>query len=608
MPDGAHLEWTYVMLTMVRGHQVARLEMFDEGAVDAAVARFDELTPVDPRTPAIENECARVVYRHGRLLQGGELEASLELLAPEMIQLDRRKGVAAPDLVGREARLENLAAVAATFGRFDLQGAAVRGEHLSLHRWTITNDSDFAVSGFDLYELDDDGRIGSMTTWDADDLTVAIQAMEARHAELCGPDLTAAEPMAPSPALENDATRALAALSEAMPDWDRLTALYAEDVVTEDRRAGVSSGVSTGREATLDLVQGWLDVGFAALRYEVLAVRGEHLTLVSRRFELGDGFEVSLLAIAEIDAEGRFTLNVLFDEDDLRSAVEALEHRYLEWHGSAILDPERTYIEYTLGFNRGMDDLDHLAEGYRMIDHSPAGFGTSDASELRDNLSVMRRQVPSLLLLPAKVHGSAQAVLSRYSILGTGTDGTDFRWEMTGVECVDADGLVVRNHIFQIEQWDDAVAVFDEWSGAPMAPSPALENDVTRAMAQLRELFSARDWDAVAGLYPEGVGCDDRRTGVNSGVTTGRDGLVAIVRGLADVGFVDFDTETIAVRGDRLALMLRRWRRQDGFELPVLAVQEVDDQGRQSWIALFDPDDRAAAEQALEDRWAGMER
>jgi hypothetical protein len=178
---------------------------------------------------------------------------------------------------------------------------------------------------------------------------------------------------------------------------------------------------------------------------------------------------------------------------------------------------------------------------------------------------------------------------------------------MTGVECVDGDGLVVRDHTFQVEQWEDAVAVFDGWPARAPAPAPVLENAATRAMAQLRELFAARDWDAVAGLYPEGVGCDDRRTGVNSGVTTGRDGLVAIVRGLADVGFVDFDTETIAVRGDRLALMLRRWRRQDGFELPVLAVQEVDHQGRQAWIVLFDPDDRAAAEQALEDRWVGME-
>jgi hypothetical protein len=91
---------------------------------------------------------------------------------------------------------------------------------------------------------------------------------------------------------------------------------------------------------------------------------------------------------------------------------------------------------------------------------------------------------------------------------------------------------------------------------------------------------------------------------VNSGVTTGRDALAALVRGLADVGFVDMDNETLAVRGDRLALVLRRWRRQDGFELSMLAVQEFDDQGRQSWVVLFDPDDQTAAEQALEDRWS----
>jgi limonene-1,2-epoxide hydrolase len=241
-------------------------------------------------------------------------------------------------------------------------------------------------------------------------------------------------------------------------------------VYTDDRRTGVSSGVSTGREATLELVRALLDVGFAAMHHQVLAIRGDRLALVSRRIEREDGFVLSLLTVVEVDAQGRFTLNVLFDEDDHRSAVEVLEHRHLE----------------------------RFAE--------------------------------------------------------------------------------------------------------PMAPTPALENAATRALEQMRELFAARDWDGFADMHPDEVVLDDRRTGVNSGITTGRDAAVALTRGLADVGFVSVDYEVLAVRGERLVLMLRRWRRQDGFELPVVAVQEVDDQGLQIWIALFDPDDLQGAMEALEER------
>src|SRR5262249_10036006 len=144
---------------------------------DDALALFDEWSrdpshasaPVDRRTPTVDNQCVRVLDRQLRLLvhgNPGELAEGIDLLAEGVIQIDRRHGVAAPDLVGRDARIANLAAVGDTFGAVEIEHLAVRGERLALQRWTITGATGFTTSGLDLNELDDDGRIGRITTFD----------------------------------------------------------------------------------------------------------------------------------------------------------------------------------------------------------------------------------------------------------------------------------------------------------------------------------------------------------------------------------------------------------------------------------------------------------
>ena len=53
------------------------------------------------------------------LLFSGELDGPRECLAPNLLAIDRRQGVAAPDMVGPDARLANLAAVAEVFDRIE---------------------------------------------------------------------------------------------------------------------------------------------------------------------------------------------------------------------------------------------------------------------------------------------------------------------------------------------------------------------------------------------------------------------------------------------------------------------------------------------------------
>jgi hypothetical protein len=302
------------------------------------------------------------------------------------------------------------------------------------------------------------GRAAHLVSFDSADWAHALALFE----------VWTAGAEAPTPALENAATRALERMAEMMRDGDLdgLATLYPEDAVCDDRRTGVSSGVSVGRAATLDLIHSLLDVGLREVAHEVLAVRGDDLALAARRTARDDGFELALLTVVEVDGAGRMSRALLFDQSDLVGALEALEQRRLERHGTTMLRSERWHLDDLLGTNRGEDDPGRLAPGYRLVDHSYAGFGDADADGQQVQLDVMRSQVSSLTIVPGRIHASERAVLAPYLIVGIDQDGADYRWEMANVQHYDENGFITAAHSFQIEQWAEAVALFDELSSA----------------------------------------------------------------------------------------------------------------------------------------------
>jgi hypothetical protein len=326
----------------------------------------------------------------------------------------------------------------------------------------------FEVSLLAMAEVDAEGRFTLNVLFDEDDLQSAVEALDHRY-------LTwSAEPMAPWPALENATTRALARFGElfAARDWDGIADQYPDEVVFDDRRTSVNSGVTTGRDDGVTLVRGLVDVGFVDVDTETLAVRGDRLALVLRRWRRKDGFELPILAVQEHDDRGRQSWVALFDPDDLASAVEALEDRHLALHGANMPHAERQFIENMLQRNRGKEAR-HLAAGYEMIDHSSSGFGTADEAGHLEQVAAIGQMLSSVVMVVGKIYSSERAVLSRHSLTGRTADGADHRWEMAVVECVVVAGRIVRLESFPVEQWDAAFATFDRWSaGAPRRRLP----------------------------------------------------------------------------------------------------------------------------------------
>ena len=86
-------------LLTVDGDLINRIELFDETDLDAALARFDELSRPAPR---LENAASRVYERMWTNFAARDWAAMAETLAPDILDDDRRRVVNAGVRHGRE--------------------------------------------------------------------------------------------------------------------------------------------------------------------------------------------------------------------------------------------------------------------------------------------------------------------------------------------------------------------------------------------------------------------------------------------------------------------------------------------------------------------------
>jgi hypothetical protein len=110
-------------------------------------------------------------------------------------------------------------------------------------------------------------------------------------------------------------------------DWDVIRGLVGDDVRLVDRRSTVSSHDAVGADAVIELLRGFADVGFVSMENELVAARDGGVNLLRRTFRTESGFELQMLAVAQLAAEGRGGALVIFDVDDLDAATAELDRR-----------------------------------------------------------------------------------------------------------------------------------------------------------------------------------------------------------------------------------------------------------------------------------------
>ena len=129
--EGFHAEWRVVSVFTVEGDLINRCEVFDEAAIDAAIARFDEFSRPAPR---LENTASQVAERYMAHFTRARLGRARAILADDHYSDDRRRVIGAGIRRGRDAEIESMRVVADLGAEHDVDVIATRGDRLVLTR------------------------------------------------------------------------------------------------------------------------------------------------------------------------------------------------------------------------------------------------------------------------------------------------------------------------------------------------------------------------------------------------------------------------------------------------------------------------------------------
>ena len=129
--EGFDAEWRGIAVLAVEGDMVSRTELFDEADLDAAIARFDQLSQTAPR---LENTASRAGERILAHFAALDWDAMAEILADGFSNDDRRRVMGAGVRHGRDAEIENMRAIADLGPNITLEVIATRGRSLVLTR------------------------------------------------------------------------------------------------------------------------------------------------------------------------------------------------------------------------------------------------------------------------------------------------------------------------------------------------------------------------------------------------------------------------------------------------------------------------------------------
>ncbi|OBF66463.1 regulator [Mycobacterium sp. 852002-51971_SCH5477799-a] len=179
--EGFDAEWRAVEIMMVDREMISRAELFDEADLDAALAKFDQLSLQAAR---LENAASQVYERFLSCFASRDWDMMAEILADDVCIDDRRRTANAGTRYGRDAEIQDSKA-AAKVGFTNLAPAiiATRGERLIISRTQATGRDPEAIriEVLHLVEIDNDGRIVALVVFELDDFEAALEELDRRY-------------------------------------------------------------------------------------------------------------------------------------------------------------------------------------------------------------------------------------------------------------------------------------------------------------------------------------------------------------------------------------------------------------------------------------------
>jgi class 3 adenylate cyclase len=454
---------------------------------------------------------------------------------------------------------------------------------LTVATWHGTRDGGpFETTPVNVMAIDPTGKIAR---WDAYELD-QIDEARARFTEIGQQPRTIEIP-------PNSATRARdrgQRLIDAQ-DWAGLRAMCADDMVSDDRQSHVH--MVGGRDQFVANLQYGAAAGVRLAR-TTLAAPCDRVALERYDYRAGPGgtqFEVSLLAVTEVDADDRIVATIIFDVDDVEAAWAELLERFER------SDEVRALPAAALRFARAMAEHDleacraALPADFVRDDHRRTGLGLIEGTEAY--LAVCE----ALWELDVVVAFAPLAILmwNRRGVLhmarGSGTfEGGRFENVFLRL-MVFRDDQVARVELFELDDLDAARARFDELcpdDDASLIPP----NAALRTRGQWDTARLAGQWDAARALVADSFAVDDRRAGLR--VHGDAEMWLRSTEHVMAGHDVQLDRTPLGVLGDRIAVERYVWRGGPvgaPFEIEHLSLTEVDGDGLLVAIVVFDRDD-----------------
>jgi class 3 adenylate cyclase/Pyruvate/2-oxoacid:ferredoxin oxidoreductase delta subunit/tetratricopeptide (TPR) repeat protein len=309
--DGGAFETLLVFVLAHDGQRFHAWELFEIDQLDAALARFEELSSASRMPVHIENAATRAAERLRAAWNTHDWEGVVALFSPGFRSVDRGRLVRL--VLERDRFLESLRLFFAMTAQSTTQVLATRGDRLALIRvcWrgasASVGPSDLEFIG--LLEVDGRGEIVTAVQFDTDDGDAACAELDERYA--------AAAATARRAALTRAFTQAFAGR-----DWNALAALLAPDLVVEDHRL-LGWELLHGPAAYIHALEQLVDLA------PDVRLRVDHLTMSDPRFlyittwvgtHEGGAFETPSVIVCELDATDRIRR---FDQYDLDQIEEA---------------------------------------------------------------------------------------------------------------------------------------------------------------------------------------------------------------------------------------------------------------------------------------------
>jgi tetratricopeptide (TPR) repeat protein len=462
-------------------------------------------------------------------------------------------------------------------GRFEPpELLATRGDRLALCRWQLRGPG-MEVPYLAITRVDADGRVTDYVMFEPEAMDDAVAALNE---------------MAAVDEFENDAARGLRRVGRlfAARDWDAFVATLADDWYLDDRRAIV--GGVFDRDQSLASCRIVFDGG-GQLTPEILATRGRSLALARMTLHLPDlGASDTVLVISPTNESGRGTRSVNLDPDDLDGAFAALDRLFLEGEGAAHAEVLALGASFIEGLARldtlAVDDL--LAPDFVARDHRTNGVATTGRDEWLAGFDVASDlSGPSVPRVEHLTNLSATGGL--WALTGTGDLVGGGPWETSALLAIHVD----EHHVVALDLYDvhDVEPARDALAAGPRRSVEWCENDATRSLVRFHAAHHAHDWDALLDTLADDFIHEERRSLMRLSVD--RDAAIASIRLVFD-GRGRLEYEVLATRGRTLALTHNTiWIPEFEATDEVLAVNCVDDSGRQWRLVMFDADDLEGA-------------